>query len=235
MKKLLALLLVLAFPLTTFASVTLNGSSNYIALASPINTYTPLTEGTICMWEYSNIPFNSGTADQLIGATTFSEIQWLKFTDGNLYFGSFNNGGRIILTASAANWPFHQWTQYCETYSISGSLMVLYINGVQVGSTNSFIDATGGPLWIGHGVEGYHNGMLSDFRIYNRALSAQEIRALYLGGRPDNKNLVVWLPLWDVAGVFMDLSGHRNFGTPVGFTPGGGVHSAPPQSSGLYW
>ncbi|HET7623793.1 MAG TPA: lamin tail domain-containing protein, partial [Verrucomicrobiae bacterium] len=68
----------------------------------------------------------------------------------------------------------------------------LYVNGVPVGSNNSFTltpDAIGATLndWIGRSqfsVDPFFNGAIDEFRIYNDALSPADVRADYQAG-PD--------------------------------------------------
>ena len=62
-----------------------------------------------------------------------------------------------------------------------GSLLVLYVNGVQVASKalSGTIQASTNPLWIGGNQPygEYFNGLIDDVRVYNRALSQAEIQA----------------------------------------------------------
>ena len=69
------------------------------------------------------------------------------------------------------------WSHLAATYN--GSILILYVNGVAVGSratTGSLVQSTS-PLRIGgNGVWGeYFQGRLDDVRVYNRALTASEI------------------------------------------------------------
>ena len=71
--------------------------------------------------------------------------------------------------------------------------MDIYINGVDVGGTYSGsggnISYVSSIMRLGSrgGADGcpavYLNGALDEFRIYNRALSAQEVKQLYSAGR----------------------------------------------------
>jgi len=67
-----------------------------------------------------------------------------------------------------------------------GLAVVIYQNGVEVASGNLPVNDASTVNRIGHRNQAnilYYNGQLDDGRIYNRALSAPEIRQLYIGGR----------------------------------------------------
>ncbi|MDO9464530.1 MAG: LamG domain-containing protein [bacterium] len=80
--------------------------------------------------------------------------------------------------------PFGVWTHYAFTYD--GSKMRGYINGVEVAkspvSVTDTIKYSSAPLIIGaHGSTGAGslNGAIDEVRIYNKALSAEQIKELY--------------------------------------------------------
>lgn len=68
---------------------------------------------------------------------------------------------------------------------------ILYINGKQYQSkigllpayTNALARVDIGAGWLGQ-MYGEWDGLIYDVRIYNRALSAEEINEMYLAGRP---------------------------------------------------
>ena len=75
-----------------------------------------------------------------------------------------------------------QWHNIIMTCSRTGN-MTIYFDGVPVGTAN--ISSIGsvtnsGPLWIGQDGSGERfPGSIDDVRIYNRALSAAEVQAMY--------------------------------------------------------
>lgn len=76
----------------------------------------------------------------------------------------------------------NQWHLLTATYD--GRMVVYYLDGEQMASyTNDKpIDASGEDLYIGTSYPGNldrYPGLIDDLRIYNRALSAQEVRALF--------------------------------------------------------
>jgi len=75
------------------------------------------------------------------------------------------------------------WYHIVGTYN--GSRMILYVNGMEENSTSYSNGINGGnsQLRIGHSYDGtsgyYFNGIIDEVKIYNRALSAEEIWAEY--------------------------------------------------------
>jgi hypothetical protein len=81
----------------------------------------------------------------------------------------------------------NQW--YLVTGTNNGNEQKLYINGIEVASASVFtgpINDTMVDLWFGRVTDGYvssaFNGKIDDIRIYNRALTSEEIWQLYQEG-----------------------------------------------------
>jgi hypothetical protein len=83
---------------------------------------------------------------------------------------------------SVAGYNLNEWIHLVGTYN--GSNIMLYVNGIEKKSDNSTgsIDLTAYNVLIGRseGSNDYFNGQIDQVRIYNRALSAEEIKQLYL-------------------------------------------------------
>ena len=85
--------------------------------------------------------------------------------------------------------PLDTWTHVAATYD--GSQVVFWVNGVADGQTSfsGTICSAGSHVSIGHnpdsgaGSSQFLNGSIDEVRIYNRALSAAEIKRLYNMGR----------------------------------------------------
>jgi prepilin-type N-terminal cleavage/methylation domain-containing protein len=71
------------------------------------------------------------------------------------------------------------WTNYVGTYD--GLVAKLYVNGLQVATTSvaGSVLAHAAEIGASNGTGMSVNGLIDDVRIYNRALSAAEIQALY--------------------------------------------------------
>ena len=69
----------------------------------------------------------------------------------------------------------------------------LYVDGVLVDTAyfSGVIDSMGTEIDIGSACDGYFNGIIDEVRIYNRALSEEEIRALYERGVAPRPKLAI--------------------------------------------
>ncbi len=81
---------------------------------------------------------------------------------------------------------FSEWYNFAYVYD--GSNAKLYLNGVgnNVSST-SLTDTTDSSWFVGafyHGTEGYFDGFIDEVRLYNRALTAQEVEDIYNAEKP---------------------------------------------------
>jgi hypothetical protein len=109
---------------------------------------------------------------------------WVRASDNKLGAQVRLNGsedtGRIIISNNAVT---SEWTHVCASYD--GDRLRLYIDSIpqdDVDDANGTIDTDNpGVLTIGtHPTpSSYLNGSIDDVRIYNRALSGQEIQQLY--------------------------------------------------------
>ena len=97
---------------------------------------------------------------------------------GNRPVGQVDSGGEQNAYGSGSL-PLDTWSHIAVTWD--GTVLRLYVNGSQAGSTTvggTLVDSTG-PLDIGgNGVWGeYFSGLIDEVRVYNRALGATEIQA----------------------------------------------------------
>jgi hypothetical protein len=81
------------------------------------------------------------------------------------------------------------------TRSIEGSTVRVYKNGVFVNSATFTIYpvASPDPIKIATGYAGYFQGLIDEVRIYNRALSEDEIKELYYNGLTNKFNITIGL------------------------------------------
>jgi hypothetical protein len=209
--------------------------------------------------------YKGGTSWADVGLRTGAPILSMAVYDGKLYTGSgqagaisdegnsgdgkiyaFGTGAAIYASSTVLGAGFnHLFSTY------NGSSLKFYLNGILVASSSTSFTAstTAGSLYIGgsagssgegDGGESF-NGTLDDVRIYNRVLSAKEIRDLYaasagnvVGKTPNttgtyfnaakNNGLVAW---WTFDGKDMtsagatDKTGNGNTGarTSIGTSP----------------
>jgi hypothetical protein len=145
----------------------------------PNNTALDTQTPTVEVWVKTNATSQNGFWFEKGTVNT----QYSLFQEGSVIQWRMNIGGITNLSTTTATYmDTSNWYQVVGTYT-SGTRR-LYINGVQVNSdTRSGTIATNsGGMSIGvyGGFSGgrgyYYNGNLSLCRIYNRALTAQEIQ-----------------------------------------------------------
>jgi prepilin-type N-terminal cleavage/methylation domain-containing protein len=124
----------------------------------------------------------------LSGGAGNSNNVYLNSTGSVGYF-IFNGSSEII--NSAATLSAGSWYQICAVQNTATPIRQLFVNGVVSAqdtnvSTQSFSYLFLSPyktettFWPS---VGYLNGVMDDVRIYNRALSATQIAAMYAGGK----------------------------------------------------
>jgi hypothetical protein len=113
-------------------------------------------------------------------------VQW-----GSSNGGKFNvavNPSGILYTDSNPGWRSTGQSLDANFDSIvasyDGTTLRAYWNGNAVYVASSGVTLNSGPISIGGpGISEYFPGLIDDVRIYNRALSAAQIAAMYAGGK----------------------------------------------------
>jgi hypothetical protein len=168
--------------------------SNEVLVATNSNKFALPTLGnkvTVCAWvfnrtypSYSSVKrqilFIHGNRDTNNGAYYLGQGPTQKITFNFFQVSDYAATGTTTL-------PTNMWIFVCGTWD--GQTAKVYYNGSQEGEsavsitpTASVANARIGRLGFS-GFEYSVDGRIDDLRIYNRALTAQEVRALYLGGR----------------------------------------------------
>jgi len=183
------------------------------------------TNATIAGWFY----WQSGVASLIRDDT--SGFGWILAYDGNFPAGTiiFRVGNSEFNTGVNSASYLNKWTHYAVTKN--GGAVVYYLNGIQVYASTGAGNTQNVLPWHimmnGQNAQ-YIRGMTDDVRIYNRALSAEEIKRLYNMGATTKFNVSKkqdpslnqgLVGLWtfdapDMAGVTAyDRSGQGNNGT----------------------
>lgn len=124
-----------------------------------------------------------------------SPVNWISILGGgyagNSGLGLMSNGRAFFILENQSNegsvQPLTptstatQWVNLVGTYD--GSNMRLYLNGAQIGTAAMSGSIIFSGFNIGYGGYGRYNGLIDDVRIYNRALTAAQIAAMYRDGR----------------------------------------------------
>jgi hypothetical protein len=198
-----------------------NGGSSYItgnALASPI---------TATAWIYvTSYPSSSAILSTIMefdGSSSGAGNIQFQMTSSSWSSGCTGINGGLLLWGQIGNdWcststiPLKTWTFVAFTSNSVGS--TVYINGASQGSSGGLASQASSNTIFVVGYQNccggrYFNGFISNVQLYNTALSASEIQALYaegIGGDPIViQNLAGW---WPLNGDFNDYSGNGNNG-----------------------
>lgn len=177
-------------------ALVLNGSTGFMQLPTNLANHNEIT---IATWVY----WNGSSGGQRIfdfGNST-TEYMYLtpKMTLGGLRFAIRIGGTEQQLNATAL--PTGKWSHVAVTLGSNGASM--YVNGAQVATSTA---VTIRPMdfkpifnYIGRGQStvALFNGMMDDFRVYNYAMTADEIAQIPgvitgLDTEHSTKNLSVW-------------------------------------------
>ena len=153
----------------------------------PYNTDTTgLTNVTYSIWlkpQLNEGEFFSGclNGEMASGAPLF-EIDNNGSEAGKIKFLSWMTIGGVsnIRTVTIAPYPVNTWVHFVYTYD--GSAEKIYVNGSEAGSwakTGALHTNTECGLQIGHGYLSQYTGGIDDVRLYNRALTDDDIALLY--------------------------------------------------------
>lgn len=165
-----------------------NGSDQYLTIANADVIPADTTNYTVSVWAKGIAPGSTDYAYFAIrGATTSigSSVFWLGTITGvNQYISSAANG-RYGSGASTVSSTAGAWRHVVLVFA--GNYQTTYVDGVQRTDTSNGATAvatTGTVLTLGGGTAGFRDlvGALDDFRVYNRALSASEVTALFTAG-----------------------------------------------------
>jgi len=112
----------------------------------------------------------------------------LQIVDGVLFLGVEKNENNPVAKTTVAPVEIGYWQHVVVTFNSDTTTPTFYYNGVVQTSTsniNTLPDELGDDLYIGMNGGTYYkdefNGKIDDVRIYDRALSADEVEELYHG------------------------------------------------------
>ena len=130
-------------------------------------------------------------ASQVIFGKPNPNWEYTFMTDGTnavrfVYWNTTGSRGAIEMSSPSNLFPNNTWTHFVISYDGSTKVAKMYVNGIEKvshsGVSDTFQNRTNN-LWIGAGyyawVQRYFNGSIDDVRIYNKALSATDVKKLY--------------------------------------------------------
>ncbi len=196
-----------------------NGTNTFIEVQSS-NTLQLNNNYSISLWFKSNINNNNSPYNY----TILSKINYSGWYGGyEIMTGDINPNGGIIHTGNInGNFVFFgpangvtQGTWYYIVFTFNGSQLRMYSNGQLIDSLNrtGSIQTGNDPLRFGRrGGSGIYNqwfnGLIDDIGIWNRALTQQEITALYISQTCNSSSNAITAdgPTTFCAGNFVNLS-----------------------------
>lgn len=149
-----------------------DGSDDYITLSSSI---LPTAAITVATW----VQLDSHKSWSHFVKNRFSsEGDWLLFENATSWEWSIRSPGTTQQTVLSAHASTTAWTFLVGTYD--GTTQRLYVNGAEVGTPLTHtVTLSQAGLSIGDTTTTSPDGKIDDVRIYNRALTAAEVLALY--------------------------------------------------------
>ena len=182
-------------------------------------------EVTYLAWVY---PRSTGTWQNVVGqigcdnGIFFYDTKFL----GSLWFINDDDTVTRLYIWDNQGRPYNQWYLVTLTYSYTDKVVRLYVNGElinEIAETREPQDLSGSFYIGGYGNRAFFNGTIDEVRIYNRALTPEEIRQLYLaqysrrGVMPSD--LVLYMDFdRETDNLVEDLSKYNNYGTIHGAT-----------------
>ncbi|MCM8784556.1 MAG: hypothetical protein NC818_07345 [Candidatus Omnitrophica bacterium] len=157
--------------------------------------------------------------------STDAEIDY-KTETGEFRLGVTNTSGTGVVFNISSGITTGSWYHLVMTYD--GALIKGYVNGSFQSSQSQTgnVRSSGTGMLLGQYASSYYiNGLISEVRIYNRALTQEEIQYSYTYKKPQNRaGLVGWWKLDEGQGTTAyDSSGYGNNGTINGATWAQGV------------
>lgn len=158
-----------------------NGTNNYINISNNSLFSVGQPGMTLMAWIYPNAFASTTTA---IINKNAPYLLWIDETNRRIKTGLYKGAVWYWTYGTNNSLTTGSWQHIVMTYD--GTSRKIYVNGIQSGNTDTQIsgniDTNSASINIGR--DGccdryYFNGMIDDARIYNRALSADEITQLY--------------------------------------------------------
>ena len=169
--------------------LSVDGVNDYVDMSAYVANFASMTQGTISAWIKTTD--TTGTIFGFVDTADADSATWLWMSNGKLDWAVYENNTGLVEAKSTAAVNDGNWHHVAVTVDASGNK--LFIDGVQAGvtyakgnasSTNFFSSVTGVDIMrIGidqnnAGLRDAFAGLIDDVRVYDRALSAEEVALL---------------------------------------------------------
>jgi MYXO-CTERM domain-containing protein len=160
-------------------SLSFDGSSTYVSIATLANFPTGNTPHTTAGWVYVNAFPSNRAWILLLGNAANGAEHWLINSAGATQLGVYGGSvgsGQFTPTLTALAWHHIALT-------FDGTTLTGYLDGNVLGSGPATYNFAGVPLTVAqaHNGENFFNGLVDDLRLYDRALDPTEVAALAAG------------------------------------------------------
>lgn len=169
-----------------------DGNSSYIEVPNSLSLQSPTQEITIAAWVFAESWYQN-VAGEFLGLLHKSNSSgWGQYALNipRDFEWAFIQGCSREPVANIINPDIGRWTFISLTFNEETDTLKFYLDGIPVYSkfcNADFPTPDNRPLWIGRdlpGLDEYFHGRMDDLRIYDQALTAIEILALYESSRP---------------------------------------------------
>jgi len=171
-----------------------------------VNDYVNLTASSSLRVETSSLGFTLESRikpySNIVTGSRFTVLAyytpgWLMdlIDDGGTEGYRFYNGSNAYTYNPAGNSISLSWTHFLVSWNKTASNLTIYLDGLPKQSwTVSSVGTSTNPLFLGKRTDGlYFNGTIDDVRIYNRSLSADEVKHNFENPfNPITDGLVSW-------------------------------------------
>jgi hypothetical protein len=161
-------------------ALSFDGVDDYVEIGDVLG-FEGTAPFSVILWVY-DAGYN-GVWARLVSKENITTLRqgWLIVRDESVNQYKFERWRDGIANAVAVSYTPNQWNFIAFTYN--GSHMKSYLNGVLINTTSSTLSliSTGTPLRLGRISNGasFFNGTIDEVRIYNRALTEEEIKHSY--------------------------------------------------------
>ena len=163
-----------------------DGSNDYVDAGDPLSGALDFGTGdfTISVWVKPESISNMEIINKALNSGTFEGYE-LRIADNLLFdFWPYNNGGNRVFSTTS---PVVNTWYHIVGYRSNGTIGIAVNGVIQATALNSVDVNTTEPFRIGYNNTGWDgaswNGLIDEVRIYNRALSADEVTRLYNLGK----------------------------------------------------